>query len=132
MGTTVKELRNPSDADYVAVGKKLQLLGLRPGDKVAIAGPALSCFFVRYDRFRIVSQIADSDDFLQLNPADAKRVEDRLAFIGVKALIAIKVPHEASREHPENDRGNGWTDVGFANGTQVSALMLQPAEEPSH
>jgi hypothetical protein len=69
---------------------------------------------------------------LQLHAADEKRVEDRIASIGVKALIAIESPGNYPQEYPDNNHGDGWTDVGFVGGAAVRVLMLQPAKEPSH
>jgi 4-amino-4-deoxy-L-arabinose transferase-like glycosyltransferase len=122
--TSVRQLRHPVDEEYVVAAHNLQHLGLQPGDKVAVAGFALNCFYARYDRLRIVSQILTPDDFWRLNPSDAKRVEDRLASIGVKALIVF--------DHPARKQEAGWTDVGAFGGGSLSVLLLQPASEPSH
>jgi hypothetical protein len=132
IAATVRQFRHPADVGYVAVAKNLQHLGLQPGDKLAIVGYAANCYYARYDRLRVVAQILNSNDFLQLHAADEKRVEDRIASIGVKALIAIESPGNYPQEYPDNNHGDGWTDVGFVGGAAVRVLMLQPAKEPSH
>jgi hypothetical protein len=128
----VGQFRHPVDDDYVMVAHNLQHLGLQPGDKVAIAGFALNSYYARYDRLRIVSQILTPEDFLQLNPTDAKRVEDRLASIGVKALIVLKRNGRNKDLRPAGNQEAGWTEVGTAGGGTLSVLLLQPVNDPSH
>jgi hypothetical protein len=128
----VGQFRHPVDDDYVMVAHNLQHLGLQPGDKVAIAGFALNSYYARYDRLRIVSQILTPEDFLRLNPTDAKRVEDRLASIGVKALIVLKRNGRNKDMRPARNQEAGWTEVGAAGGGTLSVLLLQPAGDPSH
>jgi hypothetical protein len=122
--TTVRQFRHPVDEDYVAAANNLQHLGLQPGDKLGVVGFALNCYYARYDRLQIVSQIVNPADFWRLSPADAKRVEDRLASIGVKALVAIN--------RPGSGHESGWTDIGPYGKGSLSVLLLQPAKEPTH
>ena len=124
IATSAMQLRHPVDEDYVVAAQNLQHLGLQPGDRVAVAGFALNCFYARYDRLRIVSQILTPEEFWRLNPGEAKRVEDRLASIGVKALIVY--------DHPARKLEAGWTDVGAFGGGSLSVLLLPPASDPSH
>jgi hypothetical protein len=123
LATSVMQLRHPVEEEYVVAAHNLQHLGLQPGDKVAVAGFALNCFYARYDRLRIVSQILTADDFWRLSPTDAQRVEDRLASIGVKALIVF--------DHPARKEQAGWTEVGAFGGGSLSVLLLQPASDPT-
>jgi 4-amino-4-deoxy-L-arabinose transferase-like glycosyltransferase len=122
--TSIRQFRHPVDEDYVAVAHKLQRLGLQPGDEVALAGFGLNCYYARYDRLRVVAQIISPDDFWRLNPTDAKRVESRLASIGVKALVAMN--------RPAGNQESGWTDVGRFEGESFSVLLLETASDPSH
>jgi hypothetical protein len=122
--TSVRQFRHPVDADYVAVAHNLQNLGLQPGDELAVFGDAYRSYYARYDRMRVVSQILTPDDFWRLNPADAKRVEDRIASIGVKAIIAVNRP-------PSNQEA-GWIEVGtVADAGSISVLVLRPAKGAS-
>jgi hypothetical protein len=122
--TTLKEFRHPVVQDYVVAAQNLQRLGLQPGDKLAVAGSAMESFYARYGRFRVVSSIPDADEFWRLSPTDAKRVEDRLASIGVKALIAY--------DRPASNQETGWTMVGATREGTLSALVLRPADNHSH
>jgi ribosomal protein L30E len=71
----------------------------------------------------VVSQIEDPDEFWQLNQADAKRVEDRIASIDVKALLAFDLP--------ANFQEGEWMEIGPIDGKPFSVLLLQPAKDPS-
>ena len=123
IATTVSEFRHPADEDYVVVAHNLKRLGLQPGDKLAVIGGLFHFFYARYDRLRVVSQFLSSDEFWQLDPADAKTVESRLASIGIKALVAVNRP----QVHQEA----GWIEVGTVEGRHLSVLLLQPAEDTS-
>ena len=59
-----------------------------------------------------------------MNATDAKRVEDRLASIGVTALVAFN--------RPASDQESGWKEAGALEGRSVSVLFLQPAGDHSH
>lgn len=122
--TTVEQFRHPADEDWVAVAKNLQRLGLNPGDKLASVGRPLSPFYARYDRLQIVAQIENPGEYWQLDPADEKLVEDRLASIGVKALVAL--------DRPPGNPESGWKNVGSYAAGKVSVLLLQPLNEASH
>lgn len=122
--TTVRQFRHPVDEDYVIAAKNLQHLGLQPGDKLAIVGEVRHPYYARYDRLRVVSQIQVADEFWRLNATDAKRVEDRLASIGVTALVAFN--------RPASDQESGWKEAGALEGRSVSVLFLQPAGDHSH
>ncbi len=116
---SVKQLRNPKDEGYIDVGKNLVSLGLQPGDQVAVIGYAKNCYYARYGRLRIVAQIPNSDEFWSLSEVEAKRVEDRLQSIGVKAVIAV--------DRPVGNPWSGWTQVGRSEGTAISVHPLGQA-----
>jgi hypothetical protein len=121
---TVRQFRHPVEEDYVVAANNLERLGLQPGDKVGFVGFAASCYYAQYDRLHVVSQVLYSDDFWRLDAADAKRVEDQMASIGVKAVITTNRPasnHEA-----------GWTEVGHLEGNSISVLLLKPAQDSPH
>ena len=118
---TVKQVRNPEDEDYIAVAHKLQNLGLQPGDKLAFVGAAGHPYYARYDRLQVVSLIEDPDEFWRMNPAEAKRVEDRIASIGAKALLAF--------DYPANFQKGEWTEIGPIDGKPFRVLLLQTAKD---
>jgi hypothetical protein len=125
IATTVSEFRHPADEDYVVVAHNLKRLGLQPGDKLALVGdPVIPYYlFVRCDRLRVVSQIEDPDEFWRLNPAEAKTVENRMASIGVKALLAFG--------RPASNQETGWTELAAHKDGSLSVLLLQPATDGS-
>ena len=120
---TIRQFRHPRDEEYVTAAKGLQQLGLQPGDKVAFVGFAASCYYAQYDRLRVVSQVLYADDFWQLNSADQKRVEDRFASIGAKAVITTSLP--------AGNHESGWMEVGHLDGNSIDVLMLEPASDAS-
>lgn len=123
--TSVRNFRHPVDEDYVAVAHKLENLGLQPGDKLGAVGDAFHSYYARYDQMRVVSQIINGDDFWKLSAADAKRVEDRFASIGVKALIAV--------DRPATNQEAGWIVLGTVKDAgAVSVFVLKPAEDHPH
>jgi hypothetical protein len=71
----------------------------------------------------VVSEIQDPDEFWRLNPTEAKRVEDRLASMDVKALVAFN--------RPAGNQESRWKDGGALEGRSVSVLLLQPEKDPS-
>jgi hypothetical protein len=123
LGTTVRQFRHPADEEYVVVAHNLQHLGLQPGDKLAVVGLVGHPYYARYDRLRVVSEIQDPDEFWRLNPTEAKRVEDRLASMDVKALVAFN--------RPAGNQESRWKDGGALEGRSVSVLLLQPEKDPS-
>jgi hypothetical protein len=123
IATTVSEIRHPVEEDYVVVAHNLARLGLQPGDKLAVTGSLFRFMYARYDRLRVVAQLLRSDELWQLNAAEAKTFEGRLASTGIKALVAVNRP----AAHQEA----GWIEVGTIDGRHVSVLLLQPAEDTS-
>jgi hypothetical protein len=122
--TSARLIRHPVEEDYVVAAHKLQQMGLQPGDKVAVFGFAVNCFYARYDRLRVVAQILDLDDYLRLSPAEASRVRDRLASIGVKAIIAAGTSTQT--EQP------GWTSLGAFRGESLSVILLNAPGDASN
>ena len=122
--TSVRQFRHPVEEGYVIAARNLQQMGLQPGDKVAYVGYAASCYSAQYDRLRVVSEVMNGDDFWGLTPSDAKRVEDRFASIGVKAVLTTN--------RPASNHEDGWTEVGHVDVNSVSVLLLQPAKDNSH
>jgi hypothetical protein len=93
---------------------------LQPGDKLALAGSGFRSYYAQYDGLRVVALFINPDEYWQMNPADAKRVEDRLASIGVKAIVAIS--------RPASPHDAGWIEAGSAEGRPFSVLLLEPAK----
>jgi hypothetical protein len=93
---------------------------LQKGDRLAAVGYAYNCYYARYDRLRIVAQIPDANEFWHLSTPELQRVEERLASIGVTAVVAWNQTglHFCRRglERPE--------DFRFATAWRVAAAPL--------
>jgi len=120
--TTVMQFRHPVNEGYVDVARSLQHLGLQPGDKLAVVGHGVSVFYARYDRLRVVSEIEDPGEFWRLSPTEAKRVEDVLSRIGVKAIVVF--------DRPAGNQEAGWIEPQGAG--YLNVLLLEPAKDPAH
>lgn len=71
----------------VVVARKLQELGLKPGDKIAQLPTSRRYFWARLLRLKIVADIADADKYLKLPPEKREEVLDILRQYGVKAIV---------------------------------------------
>jgi hypothetical protein len=124
IGVSVEQFRHPVENEYLVTADILKRLGLQPGDMLAVAGSGFRSYYAQYDRLRVIALFTDPDEYWQMSPADAKRVEDRLASIGVKAIVAIS--------RPSSPHDAGWIEAGSAEGRPFSVLLLQPANAPPH
>jgi hypothetical protein len=123
IGVSVQQFRHPAEDEYLFTADVLRRLGLQPGDKLAVAGSGFRSYYAQYDGLRVVALFTNPDEYWQMGPADAKRVEDRLASIGVKAIVAIS--------RPASPHESGWIEAGSAEGRPFSVLLLEPASTPS-
>jgi hypothetical protein len=89
---SVRGLIHPQEPDYEIVAGRLRDLGLRSGDRLAIVGHEYDPYYAQYARLRVVAEIPDADEFWNLSAPELKSVSDRLAAIGVKAIVAANRP----------------------------------------
>ena len=115
-GRTAGELLKHEPADNTRIAGSLRRLGIQPGDTVAIAGSAIDAYYVRLAEARIIAQIPDEAAIWQLSPEKFEAVQQRLAKIGVKALIAEGSPPAAGH--------TAWETLPGAHGTRLSFLRL--------
>ncbi len=89
---SVSGLIHSQTPDYQLVAGRLQDLGLRSGDRLAVVGHEYDPYYARYARLRVVAEIPDADAYWNLSAPELKSVSDRLAAIGVKAIVAANRP----------------------------------------
>lgn len=93
---------------FLQVGESLNMMGVRPGEDVAIIGDSSDgCRWARMARVRIVAQILreDTHDFWSESDARVKaEVYDAFARAGAKVVVAEETP-------PASELG-GWERVG--------------------
>jgi hypothetical protein len=70
----------------------------------------------------VVSEIEDPGEFWRLSPTEAKRVEDVLSRIGVKAIVVF--------DRPAGNQEAGWIEPQGAG--YLNVLLLEPAKDPAH
>ncbi len=90
----------------VRVAKRLQELGMRPGDKVAAIGNTFLAFWARVARVHIVAEITpkDAPDYWQADVATKARVRAVLASTGARAIVTDSLPKDDSDAH--------WQHIG--------------------
>lgn len=108
---------DPRNPDYLAIAEGLRKLGIKQGDQLATVGDAFEAYYARPAGVRIVAQIADTEEFWTLSPAETERVKEALARIGVNALLAKESPYRL---------GDGWQEISGTRLSRVSVLLLEP------
>jgi hypothetical protein len=114
-------IRPRRSEDYELAADRLRNLGLHSGDRLALVGSAFSPaqaypYYARIDRLRVVAQVPDENEFWRLSAPELELLEERLASIGVKAIVAINRPDYVSRLN--------WSDVTLDRGVQFNILLL--------
>lgn len=115
--------------DYEMVADRLSNLGLHSGDRLALVGsaffpPEAYPYYARIDRLRVVAQIPDENEFWRLSASELESEKQRLASIGVKAVVAIDRPDYIAREN--------WNDVILDRGVRFNILLLSGPRSDSH
>jgi hypothetical protein len=103
-------------ADHRALAETLHSLGLREGDRLAVVGPGFREYYARLARLRIVAEIRDGEQFWRLTPPEVDRLAERLASVGVRAIVA--------RDRPGGSEAAPWRDVPLFGASRVSVLLL--------
>ena len=119
---TAREVFHPKVPDYQTVAFALRNLGLQNGDRLAVVGFGKDCYYARSARLRVVAQIPDKREFWNLSAAELKLVTQRLASIGVRAVVAWNRPGSVRQED--------WTDVKTSNSV-FSVLLVTPKVLPA-
>lgn len=120
----IRDLGHPRMSDDQVAALGLRDLGLKPGDRLAIVGRAYDCYYARYDRLRVVAQIPNAQEFWRLNVSDLKSLSERLASIGVKALVVS--------DRPERSPLGDWRDIKVSDSARLSVLLLSSETTQSH
>lgn len=102
--------------EYEKVGQALHDLGLHEGDQLAFVGdPLREAYYARFARMRIVAQIQDESAFWRMSEQELNQFEQRLAGIGVKAIVS---------RHHSGARPGTWFDVKMSNDEGFSILPI--------
>jgi hypothetical protein len=112
-----RDLARPRPPEYRIAANALTKLGLHAGDRLAAVGFAYNCYYARCARLRVVAQIPDSTQFWRLPAPEAKIVAERLASIGVKAIVAWNRPPDMPPA--------GWKDFAISDSARMSVLLLR-------
>jgi hypothetical protein len=111
------DLVRPRPPEYQVAASALARSGLHAGDQLAAVGFAYNCYYARCARMRVVAQIPDSRRFWRLKEPEMKMVAERLASIGVKAIVAWN--------RPAGVPPAGWKDVKVSDSARMSVLLLR-------
>jgi hypothetical protein len=104
-------------APYV-VAAKLQAMGFRKGDRVAIVGEGFEAYFAQIAGLKIVAQVPSEEEFQRLDPSEFGSVAARLSVLGVKALIA--------KERPLHAAPADWQEVTGSAGYSILRISGKP------
>ncbi len=103
---------------YQTTGAELRSLGLRDGDGLAVVGYGFDPYYARYAGLREVAQIPDQTGFWRLTVREMSAVEQHLASLGLKAVVA--------QNRPCASAAAGWIDLGVFGSQRLSVLLLSP------
>ena len=121
----------PSDQlVQLKVATALQAAGVRRGDRLATVGYAFDAYYARYIGARVTAHIVEANEFIgsaheafrYLSAEDLGRVRDRLASIGVKALVTTG--------RPVNAASDDWKDI-MVSGSPRYSIMLVTTSTPT-
>jgi len=71
----------------IVVAKKLQELGLKPGDRIALIPTTRRYFWARLLKLKVVADIADEEQFYKLPPEKREEIIAQLRKYNVKAIV---------------------------------------------
>lgn len=111
-------LRGPQP-DYEEVAVVFNDMGIRSGDRLAVVGDSFVSYYARVARLQVAAEVPDANEFWHLSAPDFDRALDRLAAIGVKAIVATN--------RPDSPQLAEWRDVHLSSAPTVSILRL-PAQ----
>ena len=109
--------------NYLVIAEGLRNLGVNPGDRLATVGTMIDAYYARPAQVRITAQISNVDEFWSLSAGDFKMVKERLASIGIKALIA--------KDAPPGSGSGDWQEIPGTPSDSIRVLILQPVPQVS-
>lgn len=118
----VRGVIRSDEPDHLRVAAALQAAGVRRGDRLATVGYAFYAYYARYTGTRITAHIVDANEFRYLSAEGLARVRDRLASIGVKALV--------TKDRPVNATSELWKDI-MVSGSPSYSIMLVTTSIPT-
>lgn len=111
--------RPGQEPEYRTIARGMTELGIHGGDRLAVVGYAFDSYYARFARVQVTADVEDADEFWRLSGADLKRLEDRLAASGVKALVA--------RNRPAGSWPERWRELNGTSSARLSVLLLGEA-----
>jgi len=110
---------DPRQMDYQSVADGFAGLGIQQGDRMAILGETgFFASYARHARFRVVAEIPDSEGFWHLSGPELELVEQRLASIGLRAIVAVNRPAAATPAE--------WKEFKISDSRVFGVLLLPP------
>jgi hypothetical protein len=103
---------------YVAEGDSLHALGARSGSPVAAVGDAFEQYATFTAATPVLAQVLDSTGFWGAAPSVRAAIAQRLAQIGVRAIVANNVAAEFG--------GEGWHIIARPDSANLGVLPLSP------
>ncbi len=96
-------------------------MGLHTGDRLALVGSAFFPaeaypYYAHLDGLRVVAQVPDEHELWRLTAPELAWLKERLASIGIKAIVAI--------DGPPYIGGASWKDISLARGVRFNVLLL--------
>jgi hypothetical protein len=85
-----------SQPGYLRAADALRAAGVHRGDRLATVGRGFEAYYARLLGARVVAEIVDPGEFSRLSAEDMAIVRQRLAGIGVKALVVKDAASNAS------------------------------------
>ena len=83
---------------------------------MAIVGEAYDAYYARFARLRVVVEIPDPHEFWHLSTPELESVAERLALIGVKAVVASTRPDTSVSAY--------WNDIKVSDSVRFSVMLL--------
>jgi len=117
----VRGMIRSDQPDYLRVAGALQAAGVKRGDRLATVGDAFDAYYARCTGARVAAHIVEANELRYLSAEDLGRIRDRLASIGVKALV--------TKDRPVNAASDDWKDI-IVSGFPRYSIMLVTTSTP--
>ena len=112
----VQELSRSRQADYQIIATALNSLGVRKGDSLAVVGPGYDSYYARFAGLRVLGEMPNTEEFWRLSTPELEDVAERLASIGIKAVVAWNRPDTAAVAD--------WSEFKISDSLRFSVLLL--------
>lgn len=114
--SAVRDVIHPRPSSDQRIASALHRAGVAPGSSIAVVGNAFDASYARIAGVRIVAQVMDAEGFSRSSPPELGALVERLASLGVKAIVA--------RRRPAAGVPGRWRDLPAAPDEPLSVLVL--------